>query len=258
MKHILLFTAALGVAASFAQSDNLRLDTPLLGKTETGLDSSISPSPRRQLGYEGTPIATKKADEPNKKKPKGQTEITSLEVTFDQNGPVAVFLGEVVVKDPEFTVNCDRLTAYLKKNKPEGKNPPDGKTPPAKPAANPPPANPPPANPSPGKPPGPEEKGGGLERAVADANPGNIVVVTQDKVEADGSISKNIGRGRRITYDAGSGDIVLTGMPTIQQGGKQFVATDERTVMYLNRNGHAKIDGPSKTILKDLSAEDAR
>lgn len=251
MKHILLFTAALGVAASFAQSDNLRLDTPLLGKTETGLDSSISPSPRRQLGYEGTPIAAKKADEPSKK-PKGQTEITSLEVTFDQSGPVAVFLGEVVVKDPEFTVNCDRLTAYLKKNKNDGKNPA------GKPAANPPPANPPPASPSPGKPPAPEAKGGGLERAVADANPGNVVVVTQDKVESDGSISKNIGRGRRITYDAGSGDIVLTGMPTIQQGGKQFVATDERTVMYLNRNGHAKIDGPSKTILKDLSAEDAR
>lgn len=251
MKHILLFTAALGVAASFAQTENLRLDTPLLGKTETGLDSSIAPTVRKPLGYEGTPIAAKKADEASKK-PKGQTEITSLEATFDQKASVAVFLGEVVVKDPEFTVNCDRLTAYLKKNKAEAKNPSE------RPAANPPPANPPPANPSPGRPPAPESKGGGLDRAIADANPGNIVVVTQDKVESDGSISKNIGRGRRITYDAASGDIVLTGMPSIQQGGKQFVATDERTVMYLNRNGHAKIDGPSKTILKDLSAEDAR
>src|SRR4030095_495611 len=167
VKHILLLSAALGVAASFAQTDNLRLDTPLLGKTETGLDSSIIP--RKPLGYEGTPIAAKKGEEV--KKPKGQTEITSLEATFDQKGaegPVAVFLREVVVKDPEFTVNCDRLTAYLKKTKTEVKI--NGA--PERPAANPLPANPPPANLLPGKP-DQESKGGGLERAIAEADPGN-------------------------------------------------------------------------------------
>jgi hypothetical protein len=109
VKHILLFSAALGIATAPAQTDNLRLDTPLLGKTETGLDSSITP--RKPLGYEGTPITAKRAEEPVKKG-KGQTEITSLKATFEQKTMIAVFLEEVVVKDPEFNVNCDRLTAY--------------------------------------------------------------------------------------------------------------------------------------------------
>lgn len=248
MKHILLLSATLGVAASFAQTESLRLDTPLLGKTETALEGSISP--RKSLGYEGTPIAAKKNDEEPVKKAKGQTEITSLELTLDK-GPVAVFLREVVVKDPEFTLNCDRLTAYFKK-KAEAKNGAAERS-----SANPPPANPPTANAGVGKP-SEEPKGGGLERAVADANPGSVVVITQDKVEADGSITKNIGRGRRVTYDAATGNIVLTGMPSIQQGINLLVATDESTVMTLNRNGRMKVDGPTKTILKDTSSETAR
>jgi len=250
VKHILFFTAMLGVASGFAQSENLRLDTPLLGKTETGLDTSIGQ--RKSLGYEGTPIAAKRGDEPAKKS-KGQTEITSLEATFDQKSSVAVFLGEVVVKDPEFTVNCDRLTAYLKK-KSTTERPAAAAGPTS---ANPPPANPRPANAGVGKP-ADDSKGGGLERAVAEANSGNIVVVTQDKVEADGSITKNIGKGRKVTYDAATGNIVLTGNPNIQQGINLFVATDENTVMTLNRNGQVKFDGPTKTILKDMSSETAR
>jgi lipopolysaccharide export system protein LptA len=244
MKHILLFSAALGAAASFAQTDGLRLDTPLLGKTETGLDSSISP--RKPLGYEGTPITAKKGDE-SPKKAKGQTEITSLEATFDQKLSVAVFLRDVVVKDPEWTLNCDRLTAHLKK----GKNGGD------RPAANPAPANPPPASPLPGKS-TEEPKGGGLERAIAEADPGNVVVISQDKIESDGSITKNIGKSRKATYDAATGNIVLTGMPNIQQGINLFIATDESTVMTLNRNGRVTFDGPTKTIIKDTNSENAR
>jgi lipopolysaccharide export system protein LptA len=244
VKHILLFSAALGIATAPAQTDNLRLDTPLLGKTETGLDSSITP--RKPLGYEGTPITAKRAEEPVKKG-KGQTEITSLKATFEQKTMIAVFLEEVVVKDPEFNVNCDRLTAYLKGKKETAERP----------AASPPPANPPPANSGVGKP-GDDSKGGGLERAIAEANPGNIVVVTQDKVESDGSVTKNIGKSKKVTYDAATGNIVLTGNPNIQQGINLFVATDENTVMTLNRNGRVTFDGPTKTILKDMSSENAR
>jgi lipopolysaccharide export system protein LptA len=253
VKHILILSAALGAAASFAQSDNLRLDTPLLGKTETGLDSSITP--HRPLGYEGTPIAAKKGEEV--KKAKGQTEITSLEATFDQKGMVAVFLREVVVKDPEFTVNCDRLTAYLKKAKNGAERPAATPAPENRAPASPPPANPPPANPLPGKS-ADDPKGGGLDHAIAEADPGNVVIITQDKVESDGSITKNIGKGRKVTYDSATGNIVLTGMPNIQQGINLFVATDESTVMTLNRNGHVTFAGPTKTILKDTSSENAR
>jgi lipopolysaccharide export system protein LptA len=239
VKHILFFSVALCVTVSLGQTDNLRLDTPLLGKTEAGLGDTLSQ--RKTLGYEGTPLAPKKSEEPSKK-PKGQTEITALEATFDQKSREAVFIQDVIVKDPEFTVNCDRLTAYLKKVKSGSERPP---------------ASPSPAAASPGED-AKDAKGGGLERAVAEANPGSIVVITQDKLESDGSISQNIGKGRKATYDATTGNIVLTGMPSVQQGVNLCVATDESTVMTLNRNGRMKVDGPFKTVIKDTSSEGTR
>ena len=241
MKHILLFSAAVCTAASFGQTENLRLDTPLLGKTETGLGETLS-SQRKSLGYEGTSLVPKK-NEPPAKKPKGQTEITANEATFDQKTREAVFIQEVVVKDPEFSVMCDRLIAFLKK---------------AKANSDAPHATPPPATPSPAAVKAEENGKGGLERAVAEASPGNIVIITQDKIETDGSVTQNIGKGKKVTYDATTGNIVLTGLPSVQQGINLCVATDESTIMTLNRNGRMKVEGPHKTVIKDTSSEGLR
>lgn len=200
---------------------------------------------RQPLGYEGTPLDPKKSPK-TPEKAKGQTEITSNEVTFDQATHQAVFIGNVMVKDPDFTVTCDRLTAILKSNKGEPKNEP----------AN----TPPPAEPSPGKRPiaaGADPKGGGLERAIAEATAGREVVITQDKIESDGSITKNVGRARKATYDSKTGNIILVGSPSVQQGINLCVAQSEDTVMTLNRNGYNRVDGPSKTVIKDASASDA-
>ena len=192
---------------------------------------------RTQLGFEGTGLDEKKKV-PTPAKAKGETTITALAATFDQKTHEAVFIGKVVVKDPEFNVECDRLDAFLKKEK--EKNGAD------KPAADPPPAVKAPDKDK-------EEKGGGLDHAIADANPGKIVVITQDKIEADGTISKNIGKSRRATYDAKTGDVVLTGNPSVQQGINLCVATDDNTVMTLNRDGRMKVEGPHKTVIKDSS-----
>jgi lipopolysaccharide export system protein LptA len=236
-----------------AQNENLRLDTPILEKGEAVLGQSIGA--QKPLGYEGTPLAPKKNEEPPKKA-KGQTEITALEATFDQKEHRAVFLQEVVVKDPEFTVNCDRLTAFLKVAKSDANSAPAPKTPATgKPATGSASAKP---SPSPEKKDSKEDsKGGGLDHAIADANPGNIVIITQDKAEADGSVTHNIGKGRKATYDANTGDIVLTGSPSVLQGINLCVATDDSTVMTLNRSGHMKVVGPHKTVIKDASASDA-
>jgi len=236
VKHILLFSAAVCAAASFGQTENLRLDTPLLGKTETGLGETLS-SQRKSLGYEGTALVPKK-NEPPAKKPKGQTEITANEATFDQKTREAVFIQDVVVKDPEFSVNCDRLIAFLKKAK-----------------AN---SEPVPASPAPAAAKLEENGKGGLERAVAEASPGNIVIITQDKIDTDGSVTQNIGKGKKVTYDATTGNIVLTGLPSVQQGINLCVATDESTIMTLNRNGRMKVEGPHRTVIKDTSSEGLR
>ena len=170
------------------------------------------------------------------KKDKGPTEISALEATFDQKTSQAVFIGEVEVKDPEFNVKCDRLTAHLKTAaKLKVGEAPDPKAPKAGPAAKP-------------------KGGGGLHRAVAEANPGGRVVIVQDKKDPDGTSQHSAGEADKATYDAVTGDIVLTGMPEIQQGINRVVATARSTVMTLNRDGHMNAKGPHKTIIVDKAS----
>jgi lipopolysaccharide export system protein LptA len=206
------------------------------------IDVLNTPQSRPRLGLEGTGLDEKKRPSAPQKE-KGPTTITSNEVTFDHPKGEAVFTGKVVVKDPEFNVQCDRLDAFLKK---------DAEKPAA--AANPPPTAKPPEDKDKGK----SASGGGLDHAIADANPGNIVVITQDKIEADGSISKNIGKGRRATYDAKTGDVVLTGNPSVQQGNNLCEALNDSTVMTLNRDGRMKADGPTKVVIKDSASLDGK
>jgi lipopolysaccharide export system protein LptA len=187
---------------------------------------------------------------PATKKQKGPTIITAWEATFDQKTHQAVFLKEVVVKDPEFNVNCDKLTAFLKHEEKPAPEKTVG-TPPKSPAK---PATPRVATPVPKGKDAPESKGGGLEKAIAEADPGSRVYITQEKVEADGSISRNIGKGTRAEYVSSTGDITLTGMPEVQQGINTCVATDESTYMILNREGRMRVVGPHKTVIKETGS----
>jgi len=225
----------------------------LLGATALGQAQDDSKLPRLDLfsgkrtplGYENTPLATPKKATPPPKKDKGQTEITALEATFDQKSRQAVFIGDVLVKDPEFNVNCDRLTAFLKNQKEAAPAP--AKAAGAKPAT-------PAAKTTPAAKEAPASQGGGLDHAIAESASGKQVLITQDKVEADGSITKNVGHSRKATYDAKSGDIVLTGNPSVQQGINLCVATADETVMTLNRNGQMRVNGPHKTVIKDTAS----
>jgi len=227
---ILLTTLAMSLGAA-----RVTAQTTSPGLPRLDLFGSGGGGPRKQLGYEGTPLAK----EPKaQKKAKGQTEITALEATFDQKSREAVFIDNVVVIDPEFKVTtCDRLTAFLKKAKEEADKP--AGAPPAAESLNAPP------------------KGGGIDHAIAEANPGKQVTITQDKLEADGTITKNVGHGDKVTYDAKTGDIVLTGNPSVQQGINLCVALDAGTVMTLNRNGRMKVEGAHKTIIKDTASADS-
>jgi lipopolysaccharide export system protein LptA len=193
------------------------------------------------LFAEQRPEKTEKVD----KKDKGPTEIVALEATFDQKAHIAIFIGEVVVTDPEFNVQCDKLTAFLKHDEvPAGQAAPPPRL---KAAATPDPK----ADNKTEAPKKPKE--GGLEKAIAEADPGKIVTVTQDKLEADGTTSHSIGHGKKCHYDAVTGDITLYGKPDVQQGINTCVATEEETIMILNRDGHMRVTGAHKTMIKDQS-----
>jgi lipopolysaccharide export system protein LptA len=232
----LYIAGLIGISPAQAQSEKQLTEQDFLKK----MDSIGTPPSRPRLGLAGTGLDDKKRP-PAPNKAKGETTITSEEYTFDNKTREGVFIGKVVVKDPEFNVECDRLDAFLKKDKEKS------------PKANPPPAADPPPTANGAEPDKNKAKAnsGGLDHAIADADPGNVVVITQDKIEADGSISKSIGKGQRATYDTNTGDVVLTGNPSVLQGVNLCIALDESTVMTLNRDGVMKVKGLSKIVIKD-------
>lgn len=208
------------------QIRSLTPSNPAAERTAANPATRIDPA----LGEGPKTGSSKKAKE--LKKSKGPTEITALEATFDQKANLAVFIGEVVVKDPEFNVICDRLTAYLKSDKSKAKgDAPKAPTPPTGDGA--------------------PKKSGGLERAVAEASGDRRVIITQDKMEADGTVTKSVGKADKATYDAVSGDVVLTGSPEVLQGINRVVAVDPATVMTLNRDGRMRANGLTKSTIVD-------
>ncbi|HWL50871.1 MAG TPA: LptA/OstA family protein [Chthoniobacteraceae bacterium] len=149
------------------------------------------------------------------------TEITaSKETTFDEKTRKAVFLGDVSVKDAQFHLTCEKLTAYLRRD--SSREGAERKAP---------------------------EAGGGLERAVAEGG----VVIVQEKVDDKGEVTRYVGKARKAEYDAATGNVTLSGWPQIQQGINTQVATEEGTVMILNQKGALQTRGPSKTVISDSS-----
>jgi hypothetical protein len=215
----------------------------VLAQTLSGGDFSGSPS--------ATPAAEKKktaADQP----PQGPTIIDSQNMDYDEKTRIAIFTGEdygVFVKDPSFTVYCDKLTAHMRKA---------GGQVPGAPGAK--------ATPIPTPTPAARGKGAaadataarsnGLQSAVAEGIPDRPVVIVQDKPGANGAAPEHdVGIALKADYNADTGDVILTGWPRVSQGINTQIATSEETVMTMNRDGHTmKTHGPSRTIIQQ-SAE---
>ena len=80
---------------------------------------------------------------------------------------------------------------------------------------------------------------------------GGQVVITQDKVEADGTVTHSTGKADRADYNAITGDITLIGWPEVRQGLSSTVATEEGTILILNRAGVMRAKGRTKSLLVD-------
>jgi len=142
-----------------------------------------------------------------------KTEITAnQEATFDNAANVAEFVGRVVVRDPQFTLSCDRLKVTLSKARK------------------------------------------GMEVAEATGH----VVIVQENTDKNGKPNQSIGRAESATYVPASGEVTLKGWPSVQQGMNNQVATEQSTVMTLNRNGKSHTNGPSKTQIVDTSEAGAQ
>lgn len=164
------------------------------------------------------------------KRPKGPTEITAREATFDNRIHIAVFTTEVLVRDPEFGLSCERLTVNLKKPPVQGAE---------KPAP---------------KPKAPGESSSGIEKAVAEGS----VIITQDKLDADGKPEHYTGKAKRAVFDNTTGTLTLYGWPQISQsmGGnisKQITSREESCVITLNRAGKIDVKGYHTSTLLDAA-----
>ncbi|MGA3170067.1 MAG: hypothetical protein ABSE62_03555 [Chthoniobacteraceae bacterium] len=232
MKLFLVFLALLPGLGAFAQTFS---SGP--GYSNGALDMG---------GPSATPQPTEKKPA-SQQPPQGPTIIDSQAMDYDEKTRIAIFTGEnygVFVKDPSFTVNCNKLTAYMRKGAGGGA-----------------------AGPAMGKPsPGPakaaavadaadaaSQRASGLQRAIAEGTPDQPVVIVQDKPAANGEQPQhNVGIAQKADYNADTGDIILTGWPRVSQGINTQIATSETTVMIMNKDGHTmKTIGPSRVVIQE-------
>ncbi len=82
------------------------------------------------------------------------------------------------------------------------------------------------------------------------------VVIVQDTTDENGNPSKSTGWAEKAVYDPATGDITLTGWPSVQHDANRQVALEASTVMKLNRNGHMDTQGPSKSMLTQTAAKE--
>ena len=213
-----IFAVLLVLAARVSAQGETKEPVPRLGLDISGIDNARG-------GTLTVPVA--KAE----KRPKGPTEITAREAMFDNRIHLASFTTEVLVRDPEFGLSCDRLTVNLKKPPVENAGKPDP------------------------KPKAPGEQSSGIEKAIAEGN----VIITQDKRDAAGKIVEQyIGKAKRAIFDNTTGTLKLYGWPQISQTTsgvltKQVVARQENSVITLDRSGQLKWDGFCGVTLMDAA-----
>lgn len=94
------------------------------------------------------------------------------------------------------------------------------------------------------------ENGGPNQINIVTTSDGRVAV-TQDKTEADGSITHTLARSDRAQRVAETGDVLLYGMPDVTQGLNRCVATTPQTWMKLARSGKVEAHGPHRTLVID-------
>jgi len=79
---------------------------------------------------------------------------------------------------------------------------------------------------------------------------GNVIIV-QENTDDAGKKVKSTGRSGKAVYEPISGDVTLTAWPSVQHDINMQVATEESTVMILNRGGKMTTKGGSRTVIVD-------
>ena len=215
----------------------------------------------KPIQTEAAPSAAVKApavnpDSATPKSTKQPTEIVAREASLDNKNHIAIFTGEVDVKDPQFNLDCDKLTVHLKKPKTADK----AQEPNVPKAAAPIGVKPKDVGaPTPAEKNAKSDSGGNIEKAIAEGN----VVIVQDKPDADGKVQHYIGKGQKAVYEPDKKTCTLSGWPRVAHSvngsiSKEIIATVESCVIVMNQEGRIDVHGYHKTRLVDTSSLDAQ
>ncbi len=151
--------------------------------------------------------------------------------TFGAKDRIAVFNGDVRVRDSRFNLDCAKLTAYLNKGSAGGVAP--------SPAPTPPPVS------SPAAKAGDPDHDSGIDHAVAE---GQVIIIQKRASTKAGEEEKvTIAHCDRAEYDSKTGDMTLRGMPKVEQNGDSHEALSSSTYMILHRDNSLETHGPSRT-----------
>lgn len=172
------------------------------------------------------------------------TIVAQSEGAFDQKTNQAVFKGDVVVTDPRFSLNCDQLTAVMKRAAKEGAEAKSdakegGAAAEAKAEASKAPSG---------------SGSAGIETLIAEGR----VVITQEKRNEKGELERSVARAQKAVFDADSGDVTLSGWPQLETAKGSVVSEAESTVIIFNRRGTQRMVGPTKTVIRSNQSDDGR
>lgn len=239
---------------------------PTASPARAGARSAATPAPRPSPTPEIIPSAPADPEAAELTPPSDtadaapiiQTEIDATDgATFASKERIAVFSGNVRVIDPRFQLACDKLTVFLNKSAtpdsgtalpPQGPAAGSGTPAPLAPGNTPPPPDAKgkavPGNAAPGAAPG---GGGGIDHAKAE---GHVIIIQKRAATKPGEEEKvSYGRGDIATFDNKTGDMVLYGMPSIEQNGNSHSATSPDTVMTIHKDSSLDTKGPNQTTL---------
>jgi lipopolysaccharide export system protein LptA len=202
--------------------------------------SGAKPAAARSPASKQTPAPTKGQSNDllgdNNGRPQGPTEITATqEAQFDTKTRSGVFIGNVKVVDPQFTLTSNRLTVHLNK----------------------------------------DEDGGGLNEAEAQGNvvivhinqPKTPAQTAATSKPAAGSATigpspaatpapaqtptTSVGKAENALYLAKDGTITLTGWPQVTQGLNTHIATAPGVKMVIYKDGKMQTFGSTRTLIVD-------
>ena len=182
------------------------------------------------------PMKTASLDDPAVKG-KDQTVIKSDALYFDSNGAIAIFVGNVEVRHPQFFITCEELEVHTNKEEPEKKDVAKGDKGKAEAKGT---ATPPAADPA-----SEGLQADGIRMAIAK---GPMVVI--EKLTEKGDVQ--VGICRHATYIGATEEIIMRDYPQVQRGDMLDKATDPSTRMILKPSGDYKREGKGVfEMLKD-------